>query len=137
MYKIFLAPLIDSLMTYIIEQPIQYYFYMNYFKNLSLRSSAILITFLSIIINLFIIFVSYSFLFKTSISDNRFIIHTFIVFISILFIGPLYFYFSLKNFSNHLPEQIIFYSIILYYIISYIGKVFITFYIWGDKPVKS
>ena len=55
MFKI-LAPLIDSIISYLIEQPIQYYFYIN-FKKFLLKTSAIFITFISIIINLFIIFI--------------------------------------------------------------------------------
>ena len=137
MYKLFIAPLIDSILSYLIEQPIQYYFYINYFKNLSIRTSAIFITFLSIIINSFILFVSYTILFNTTIGDTRFIIHLFLVFISILFTGPLYFYFSLNNFSHYTPSKIIINSILLYYIISYIGKLIVTFYIWGDKAVKT
>ena len=136
MYKIFIAPLIDSFISYLIEEPIQYYFYINYFKNLSFCSASILITFLSIVINIIIFIISYFLIFNISLTDKRYILHAFIIFITILFTGPLYFYYSLSIFSNYLPEQIIFYSITIYYILSYFGKLFFTYYIWENNSIK-
>ena len=130
MYKYFLAPLFDSVISYLIEQPIQQYFYINYIQYYPIYIKSFLIFLITTIINILLIIIIYSNVFNANILyDNRMKYQIIFTFIGLVLSYILIYYLLIKLKKYNATNRINL-LLIISYIISYFGKVIATYLIW-------
>ena len=132
MQKILIAPIADTIISSFLDTTVQNILYIKYFQYLSPKISTIMITFVSLLINFLVIIFTYSFIYKKSIFEERKLyLQALYTIGGILILFPIYIYFMLILLKNYNPRERISLIIILSYIIGYICKVIVTYYIWG------
>ena len=130
MYIYFLAPLFDSILSYLIEQPIQQYFYINYIQYYPIYIKSFLIFIITTIINILLITIIYSNLFNANIlSDERMRYQIIFTFLGLVLSYILIYYLLIKLKKYNATKQINL-LLIISYIVSYICKVIATYLIW-------
>lgn len=132
-HKIFTTPLIDSVASYVIEQPIQYYTYKTIFSKMSSTAAAAGIASVSLIVNIVVLILVYILVMDTSIKDKKLWKQVFLSAVAGILLMPVYTYLSLHLLKDYSPEKRIIIHTTVLYVLTYFGKVIVTYFVWSKK----
>lgn len=131
------APLVDSVLGYAIERPIQTHVYEKYTKNWSERNSSLAITAITSVINIVVMVIIYAIFFKLHPFDLKIWKQVLLQTLGIIIFTPLYTYVFMKVFKDiykmESKARIQLY-VTMNYVLAYLGKVVIAMVVIRDTP---
>ena len=104
-HRIFTTPLIDSAVSYLTEQPIQYFTYKHIFSKMKPTTAAIGVAFVSMIVNIIVLIVVYTLTMGTNLRDSKLWKQVFITTITGILLMPIYTYASMYMLRDYSPEK--------------------------------
>lgn len=132
-YEILSAAAIDSGVGYVVEQPVQYVMYDNFFKKMPHKSAVVGVSLVSLLIDITISVITYSIIFKSNLTKPKMQKHIATVLLANLIFVPMYTYVSLRVLGNVPPQKRIVAHTIVLYMLSFCGRVLLSYIIWGAK----
>ena len=137
MQKALVAPALDTLISLLLEYPIQTALYILFFQYFSRKQATAAISITTLIINFIGSIAANSYIYKKSVfNERKLFIQGCLNILSIIIIMPPIIYTLLYIFRNVKPKFRILLVITVSEIFGYIGKVFLTYFIWEFNMKK-
>lgn len=136
-YAAYTAPLVDSVLGYAIERPVQTHVYEKYTKHWKERYSSLAITVITSVINIVVMVVIYAIFFKLHPLDLKIWKQVVLQTVSIIVFTPLYTYLFMRLFKDMPSKKRIQLYVTINYVLAYIGKVVIALMVVPDPPKKK